>query len=80
MYNFLKKFDDRYQPDIFFDLKIRTAEWSHLLFLRVVNSLFTGAFQKRFSEKMCDIHRKAPVLESLFNKVVGLKVYKFIKN
>ena len=26
------------------------------------------------------IHRKTPVLETLFNKVAGLKAYKFTKN
>ena len=36
---------------LFFDLKIRSAEWSHLLYSHVINSLFTGAFQKRFYEK-----------------------------
>ena len=42
--------------------------------------VFTGAFQKSFSDKMCNIHRKAHVLEFLFNEVVGLKVCKLVKN
>ena len=29
--------------------------------------------------KLCNIHRKTPVLESLFNKVASLEAYKFIK-
>ena len=29
--------------------------------------------------KFCNIHRKAPVLESLFNKVEGLRACNFIK-
>ena len=33
----------------------------------------------RFSYKLCNIHRKLPLLESLFNKVAGLKLYNFIK-
>ena len=28
---------------------------------------------------MCNMHRKTPVLGSLFNKVAGLKVSNFIK-
>ena len=35
--------------------------------------------QKMFSEKFCNIDKKAPVLESLFNKVTGLKVRNLIK-
>ena len=33
----------------------------------------------RFSYKLYNIHRKLPLLESLFNKVAGLKLYNFIK-
>ena len=29
--------------------------------------------------KVCNIHRKTPVLESLFNKVARLEAYKFMK-
>ena len=29
--------------------------------------------------KVCNIHRKTPVLESLFSKVASLEAYKFIK-
>ena len=35
--------------------------------------------EKSCSGKFCNIHRKAPVLESLFHKVVGLQVCNFIK-
>ena len=35
---------------------------------------------RRCSSKFHKIHRKTPVLESLFNKVVGLKACNFIKN
>ena len=34
---------------------------------------------KRCSEKLCKIHRKRPVLESLFNKVVGLRPPSLLK-
>ena len=34
----------------------------------------------RFSSKFHKIHRRTPVLESLFNKVAGLKACNFIKN
>ena len=36
---------------------------------------FAGVFQNKFHK----IHWKTPVLESLFNKVAGLKAYNFIK-
>ena len=35
--------------------------------------------KKRCPWKFRNIHRKTPVLESLFNKVAGLKAYNFIK-
>ena len=28
---------------------------------------------------VCNIHRKAPVLESLFSKIASMEAYKFIK-
>ena len=34
----------------------------------------------RFSLKFCNVHRKAPVLESLFNKVAGLQTCKLLKS
>ena len=40
---------------------------------------FSDVLEKRFSEKFRKIHEKTPVLESLFNKVSGLKACKFIK-
>ena len=43
--------------------------------------LFTDVLQNRCSKKFCNIHRKTPVLESLFNKVTGMKeisVWKFL--
>ena len=36
-------------------------------------------FKKTCSWELLDIYRKTPVLESLFNKVAGIKVYNFIK-
>ena len=42
--------------------------WIHKIFLK-----------KSYSYKFRNIHRKAPVLESLFNKVAGLHVCNFIK-
>ena len=39
-----------------------------------------GVFQNRCSERVCNINRKTPVLESLFdNKVAGLQAWNFIK-
>ena len=35
--------------------------------------------KKRCSKKFCTFHRKTPVMESLFNKVAGLKTCNFIK-
>ena len=35
--------------------------------------------KKSFSSKFCNIHRVTPVLESLFNKVAGLKTCNLIK-
>ena len=35
--------------------------------------------QNRYSSKFRKFHKKTPVLESLFNKVAGLKVCNFIK-
>ena len=37
------------------------------------------ALKKSCSKKFRNIHRKAPVLDSLFNKVVGVKACNFIK-
>ena len=34
---------------------------------------FADVLQNRCSSKFCKIYRKTPVLESLFNKVAGLK-------
>ena len=35
--------------------------------------------KKRFSEKFCKIHRKAPVPESFFNKVDGMRAATLLK-
>ena len=40
---------------------------------KMFKQLFTDVFQDRCSWKFCNIHRKTPVLESLFNKVTGPK-------
>ena len=37
------------------------------------------SFKMDVFKKFSNIHRKTPVLESLFNKVAGLKVCNFIK-
>ena len=39
---------------------------------------FTDVLKNRCSLKFRKIHRKTPVLESLFNEVAGLKAYNFI--
>ena len=36
-------------------------------------------FQNRCLQQFLSIHRKTPALESLFNKLAGLKVFNFIK-
>ena len=41
---------------------------------------FADSLQIRCSEKFRNIHRKTPVLESLFNKITDLKVCNFVKN
>ena len=38
-----------------------------------------GVLKNFVTENFCNIHSKTPVLESLFNKVAGLKVCNFIK-
>ena len=40
---------------------------------------FADVLQNRYSQKFRNIHRKTPVLESLFNKVARLKAWNFIK-
>ena len=40
---------------------------------------FVDAPQNRFSSKLRNFHRKAPVLESLFNKATSLQACNFIK-
>ena len=37
---------------------------------------FKDVLQNRSSEKLGNMHRKTPVLEYLFNKVAGLKIFK----
>ena len=39
-----------------------------------------NVLQNSCSKKFRKFHRKTPVLESLFDKVVSLKAHKFIKN
>ena len=41
--------------------------------------LFIGVFQSRCSKKFHNIHRKTPVLKSLFDKVAGLTAHNFNK-
>ena len=40
---------------------------------------FINVLQNRFSSNFPDIHKKTPVLESLFNNVTGLMACNFIK-
>ena len=40
---------------------------------------FANVLKNRYSEKFHNIHKKAPVLDSLFNKAAVLKAYNFIK-
>ena len=50
-----------------------------LLFKKNSNSIpetvTGGLLQKNVFPKVCKFHRKTSVLESLFNKVVGLQLY-----
>ena len=47
--------------------------------LNQVEAATGGVLSKSYSLKFCYIPRKAPVLESLFNKITGLKACIFIK-
>ena len=40
---------------------------------------FANVLKNRYSEKFHNIHKKTPVLDSLFNKAAVLKAYNFIK-
>ena len=42
--------------------------------------LFADILQNSCPQKFRKFHRKTPVFDSLFNKVVGLKACNFIKN
>ena len=42
--------------------------------------LFADFLQSRCSKKLCNIHKKTPALESLFNRVPVLQAYNIIKN
>ena len=42
--------------------------------------LFVDVLQNRCFYKFCNIHRKTPVLDSLFHKVLSLQACNFIKN
>ena len=46
--------------------------WSVFTLHFVQKQLFTDVLQNRCSQKFRNIHRKTPVLESLFDKVAGL--------
>ena len=46
---------------------------------KLQNQPFAGILQNKCSQKLRNFHRKVPVLESLFNKVAGLKTCNFIK-
>ena len=51
----------------------------HHICLAVQKQPFANFLQNWCSQKFRNIHRKTPVLESLFNKVAGLQVCNFIK-
>ena len=44
-----------------------------LHFIPLQNQPFADVLQNRCFYKFCNIHRKTPVLESLFNKFAGLR-------
>ena len=48
-------------------------------FPKMQEHLFANVLQSRYSYKFPDIHKKIPVLKSLFNTVRGLKAYNFNK-
>ena len=50
------------------------------IIMKIIKQSFADVFQNRCSWEFCKFHRKAPVLELLFNKVAALKACNFIKN
>ena len=48
--------------------------------IRQGEATFAGVLKNSCSEKFRNIHRKTPVLESLFKKTGGRKACNFIKN
>ena len=51
-------------------------------FKQYITTIRTSRSQMSFEIsvfKVCNIHRKTPILESLFSKVASLEAYKFIK-
>ena len=45
----------------------------------IKKQLFSDILQNRCPKNFCKIHRKTPLMESVFNKAVDLKAWKFIK-
>ena len=60
------------------DLQAATSSFQTSILLEE-NQLFSDILQSRFSLKICKIHRKTPVFESLFHKVASLKADNFTK-
>ena len=65
------------------ELKKSLAYEKSLYLYSVVNHYFqiqsfADVLQNRCSSEFCNIHRKTPMLESLFNKVAGLRTAFFI--
>ena len=58
------------------NIKIYSNTFQRFLF---ITEHLSDVLRNRSCQKFCNIHRKTPVLESLFNKVPGLKVCNFIK-
>ena len=55
---------------------IRSIHWRCSIKQKQLPDMF---YKKSCSQQFCNIHRKIPVLQSLFNKAKVLKAYNFIK-
>ena len=52
---------------------------SYFLIQMVKKNLFSDVFQNRCSDEFCNIQRKTPVLESLFNKFADLSPVIYVR-
>ena len=73
--------ESQYVPrnDTIHHCHMQQRERVHKIFPEAASSLRKCSI-KKCSKRFCKFHRKAPMLESLFNKIAGLKACNFIKN